>query len=107
MARKVLDDAGVDYEWIDIDQDQAAVEEVMRLNRGMRSVPTIVFPDGTILVEPSRRVLGARLAEVQPSSPADVRFSSDADIPGCGTGPVGRFAFVLRELKGILNRTPA
>ncbi len=33
---------------------------MLRLNNGMRSVPTIVFPDGSVLVEPTRRELLAR-----------------------------------------------
>ena len=68
MARRVLDEANADYDWIDIDKDPAAVDEVMRLNRGMRSVPTIVFPDGSVIVEPSRRELTARLAEERQKS---------------------------------------
>ena len=33
----------------------------MRINGGARSVPTIVFPDGSVLVEPGDRELGAKL----------------------------------------------
>ena len=38
------------YDYVDIDQDLAAEAEVERLNHGNRSVPTIVFPDGSVLV---------------------------------------------------------
>lgn len=58
-ARKILDQRGVHYRWIDIDKDPAGRAFVEKVNRGMRSVPTIVFPDGETLVEPSN----ARLAE--------------------------------------------
>ena len=34
---------------------------VIKTNKGMRSVPTIVFPDGTILIEPSNRQLAKQL----------------------------------------------
>jgi mycoredoxin len=53
-ARSVLDANGVAYHWIDIEEDPDAVQQVLALNGGYRSVPTIVFPDGQVLVEPSR-----------------------------------------------------
>ena len=52
-SRRIFDDHQVPYIWIDIDLDQDARRLVESVNRGMRSVPTIVFPDGAILVEPS------------------------------------------------------
>ena len=106
-ARRVLDGAGVDYDWIDIDDDPPAREEVMRLNRGMRSVPTIIFSDGSVMVEPSRRALAARLAEATGISPADTTCAADDRIPDCGTGPAGRVGFVLRELRAIFTRRAA
>ncbi len=39
-----------------------AAAYVVRVNRGMRSVPTIVFPDGSILVEPGARELAAKFS---------------------------------------------
>ncbi len=56
-ARKIFSEAAVDYVDIDIDKDQKAAEFVQKQNHGNRSVPTIVFPDGTILVEPDRDTL--------------------------------------------------
>lgn len=52
-ARKVLDKNKIPYQWIDIDQNAEGRKFVEQTNHGMRSVPTIVFPDGSILVEPS------------------------------------------------------
>ena len=52
-ARTVLDNGNIPYVWIDIDADMEARKYVESVNRGYRSVPTIVFPDGSILVEPS------------------------------------------------------
>jgi mycoredoxin len=62
LAKAVLELNGQNYAWVDIDQEPAAVEVVIRLNGGRRTVPTIVFPDGRVLVEPSRRELEAALA---------------------------------------------
>lgn len=52
-ARKILDERAMDYEWIDINQDKEGERYVKKTNHGNRSVPTILFPDETILVEPS------------------------------------------------------
>ncbi len=52
-ARQFFADNNIDYEWIDINNDKAAVEYVMSVNNGNKSVPTILFPDGSLLVEPS------------------------------------------------------
>ena len=58
-ARAFFDRHLIPYVSVDIDQDPAAKALVEKLNHGNRSVPTIVFPDGSILVEPST----AQLAE--------------------------------------------
>src|SRR6266852_1365116 len=60
MAKRWFDAHAILYEYIDIERDERAAAEVLLLNRGMRSVPTIVFPDGSILVEPSARELAAK-----------------------------------------------
>ena len=57
MAKAVLDRAGIAYEEIDIDHDPSAVATVLSLNGGYTTVPTIVMPDGRVLVEPSRKQL--------------------------------------------------
>lgn len=60
-ARRVLDENQIPYEWIDIDQDMEGRKYVEQVNRGYRSVPTIVFPDGDLLVEPTSSVLMKKL----------------------------------------------
>lgn len=60
-ARRFLDNHEIDYEWININQDREAEAYVRQVNHGNRSVPTIVFPDGSILVEPSNLQLARKL----------------------------------------------
>jgi len=55
MAKRWFDGHAIPYVYINIETAERAAAEVLRLNRGMRSVPTIVFPDGSVLVEPSAR----------------------------------------------------
>ena len=52
-SKRFLDDHDVAYEWTDIESDEAAAREVEARNDGRRVVPTIIFDDGTVLVEPS------------------------------------------------------
>jgi mycoredoxin len=60
-AKQVMDSMKVEYQEIDITHDQDAAELVIRLNRGNRSVPTIVFPDGSVLTEPRAATLMQKL----------------------------------------------
>ena len=62
MAKRWLDAHNIPYDYINIEQDEEAADYVLRVNRGMRSVPTIVFPDGSVLVEPSARELAQKFA---------------------------------------------
>ncbi len=51
----------VPYNEVDIDKDPLAAAYVMSVNNGMRRVPTIIFPDKSILVEPSSKILAEKL----------------------------------------------
>jgi mycoredoxin len=62
MAKRWFDSHGIPYEYVNIEEDDNAAEYVVKVNKGKRSVPTIVFPDGSILVEPSARELAAKFA---------------------------------------------
>ncbi len=59
-TKRWFDAHGISYESINIDRDSQAAALVMQINGGMRSVPTIIFPDGSVLVEPTSRELAAK-----------------------------------------------
>ena len=59
-ARAFFEKNQIAYQWIDIDRDPAARQFVEKVNHGNRSVPTIVFPNGDLLVEPRESQLVAR-----------------------------------------------
>ena len=65
LARRVLDEMQIVYDFIDFRQDPAATRFVEEINNGFRSSPTLIFPDGSVLVEPSDRELRARVADLQ------------------------------------------
>jgi glutaredoxin len=58
---KYLKDNQIPYKFIDVDLDKNAANLVKQINRGMRSIPTIIFPDGSILVEPSNNDLAEKI----------------------------------------------
>ena len=63
-VRSLLDRAKADYDYISISRNRAAKEQVMAINNGNASVPTLVFPDGATLTEPTLAELTARLEEM-------------------------------------------
>lgn len=63
-AKQVMKSMQVPFEEIDITEDEDALETVVRLNQGNQSVPTIVFPDGSVLTEPPAPTLAAKLQEL-------------------------------------------
>ena len=60
-TRRFFEKHNIPYEWVNIDQDKDAEGYVLKVNKGMRSVPTIQFPDSSILVEPSNGELAQKL----------------------------------------------
>jgi mycoredoxin len=62
--KKQLARHGIEMAEVDIEQDPAAAEFVMSVNGGNQTVPTVLFPDGTTLVNPTASQVRERLAAV-------------------------------------------
>lgn len=60
-AKQFFGEQRVTYSNIDIEKDAKAMAFVEEINGGKRSVPTIVFPDGQIMTEPSNAELAKKL----------------------------------------------
>jgi mycoredoxin len=60
--KKMLDRAGIEYAEVNIEEDEAAAELVENVNGGNRTVPTVIFPDGKALTNPSIDQVKQRLA---------------------------------------------
>jgi mycoredoxin len=60
--KKQLDREGISYQEVDIERDTAAAEYVMSVNGGNQTVPTVRFPDGSALTNPSLVQVRERLA---------------------------------------------
>lgn len=63
LKRQLADD-GIEMMEIDIEQDPAAADFVMTVNGGYQTVPTVVFPDGSALTNPSAAMVKERLQEL-------------------------------------------
>ncbi len=55
---------GIEMAEVDIERDPAAADFVMSVNGGNQTVPTVVFPDGSVMTNPSANQVRARLADL-------------------------------------------
>jgi mycoredoxin len=53
----------IDILEVDVNADKKAEAFVKELNHGYRSVPTIILPDGSMMVEPSTAELEAKFSQ--------------------------------------------
>jgi mycoredoxin len=53
---------GIEFAEVNIEQDEAAADLVQQVNGGSRTVPTVVFADGSALTNPSIAQIKAKLA---------------------------------------------
>ena len=62
-AKKFFETNNIPYIRVGLEGNTEATEFVMHVNNGYRSVPTIVFPDGSVLVEPGWNELKAMFSD--------------------------------------------
>lgn len=60
--KKLMQREGIEYAEVDIERDPRAADVVMQANGGNRTVPTLVFADGSALTNPSIDEVKAQLA---------------------------------------------
>lgn len=74
-VKALLARSGVDFDYVSLEFNGAARDAVKAIHGGNATVPTIVFPDGTTMSEPTRAELGERLTRMG----YDVRAPSTLD----------------------------
>ena len=62
-----LDREGIGYQEIDIEREPSAADKVVEINGGNRTVPTVVYPDGSTATNPSFAEVKASLAAAEAS----------------------------------------
>ena len=60
-SKRLFEELDVQVNHIDVEVDESAAAKVQEINGGAKSIPVIVFPDGTHLTEPSDNDLKAKL----------------------------------------------
>jgi thioredoxin reductase (NADPH) len=82
-AKQFLASHRIAYKWIDLEAQPDQVAEVESRNGGKRIIPTVVFPDGSFLTEPSNDELADKIGLSRTAS------SPTYDLVIIGGGPTG------------------
>jgi thioredoxin reductase (NADPH) len=94
-AKRFLAEQRIPYDWVDIDKDEAGLRRVEEIQKGGRTIPTLVFADGSILVDPDNEELARKLGlALEPQ-----RRMYDLAI--VGGGPAGLAAAIYAAREGI------
>jgi thioredoxin reductase (NADPH) len=94
-AKRFLAEQRVAYDWVDIDQQDGGLRTVEELQHGGRTIPTVVFADGSVLLEPTNEQLATKLG-------LDLSAQrSFYDVAIAGGGPAGLAAAIYAAREGI------
>ncbi|MCB0196562.1 MAG: FAD-dependent oxidoreductase [Anaerolineae bacterium] len=94
-SKRFLSEQQIDYDWVDIEKDKEAQAYVEEINKGKRIIPTIVFDDDSILVEPSNAELAQKLG-LATTDPHEFH-----DVTIIGAGPAGLSAAIYAARDGF------
>ena len=92
-AKKFLGDQRISYEWHDNEHDPSLIAEVQARNDGKNIIPTIVFPDGSHLAEPSNEELANKLGLERTA----MQHAYDLIIVGGGPAGLTTSIYAARE----------
>lgn len=99
-VRTLLERAGAEYDYVNISGDSAARARLREITGGYESVPTLVFADGSVLIEPSTRQVETKLTDqgytIAPATPLQ-------KLQSLATNPFVLLAGMLAVIIGIIS----
>jgi len=63
-SKNYLEQLQIPFRWINVDQNDEAQAYVREMNDNKLIIPTILFPDGTVMVEPSNAQLSRKIKQM-------------------------------------------
>ncbi len=94
-AKQFFGDQRVLYDWINADDNPDSMEYVEQVNGGKRIIPTIVFEDGSVLVDPTTADLAEKLG-IRPKATCQY-----FEVIIIGFGPAGLTATIYAVREGF------
>jgi thioredoxin reductase (NADPH) len=94
-SKQFLAQHRVAYRWVDVDQDPEALSFVESLQKGGRTIPTVVFGEGDYLLEPSDEELARKLGLALRAE------RSFYDVAMVGGGPAALAAAIYAAREGM------
>jgi len=94
-VKEFLARSQIPYQWLDIERDAEARALVESTSTGRPRLPTVFFPDGSVLVDPNLRTLAEKVGL---RAPARQPFY---DLIIIGAGPAGLAAAVYAASEGL------
>ncbi len=87
-SKSFLGDHRIPYRYVDLEEHPEEIDTVLELNDGKQIIPTIVFPDGSHVAEPSNEELAQKLGLTREAA------DSTYDVVIIGGGPTGLTAAI-------------
>ena len=94
-SKQFLGEQRVPYRWFDVDKDADGLKRIQELQNGGRSIPTIEFDDGSVMVEPSNAELATKLG-IRPRAQRQYY-----DLTIVEAGPAGLTAAIYAAREGL------